>query len=169
MCYDPLRVVEELEGDAKEERDVRREVRAQDEGEAMDIDKSDNKHTGADAEDEEMASQEEQHNEGGVRERIPVTPTPVASAPASTYTPYRYQPDDKKRKAARPAHADSDVLAFPFPAPWFRSHTTCPTCRFASESLTLRMLPPMRLVGRGGARPRECAECGETAFVRKFV
>ena len=73
----------------------------------MDIDESDNKDTGADAEDEEMASQEEQHDEGGVRERIPATPTPVDLAPASTYTPT----GDKKRKAARPAHADSDVIA----------------------------------------------------------
>jgi hypothetical protein len=55
VCYDPLRVVEELEGDAKEEREVEREVRAQDEGEAMDVDETDNEDTGADAEDEEMA------------------------------------------------------------------------------------------------------------------
>ena len=59
VCYDPLRVVDELEGDAKEKRDVEREVRAQDEGEAMNVDESDNENTGADAEDEEMASQEE--------------------------------------------------------------------------------------------------------------
>ena len=36
-----------------------RKVRAQDEGEAMNVDESDNENTGADAEDEEMASQEE--------------------------------------------------------------------------------------------------------------
>ena len=57
---------------------------------------------------EDMASQEEQRNAGVVRERIPETSTPAASAPASTPTPpYRCQPDDDKiksmkRKAARP-------------------------------------------------------------------
>ena len=51
--------MEELEGDAKQEGDVGREVRAEDEGEAMDIDESDNEDTGADAEDEEVASQKE--------------------------------------------------------------------------------------------------------------
>ena len=58
MCYDPLRVMEALEGDAKEECDIEREVSAQDEGQAMDVDDSDNEDTGTDAEDEEMASQE---------------------------------------------------------------------------------------------------------------
>ena len=46
------------EGGAKEER----EVGAQDEGEAMDVDEIDNEDTGAGAEDEQMASQEEQRN-----------------------------------------------------------------------------------------------------------
>ena len=49
----------EPEGDAKEEREVEREVCAQDEGGAMDVDETDNEDTGADTEDEEMASQEE--------------------------------------------------------------------------------------------------------------
>ena len=38
MCYDPLNVVEELEGDAKEEG----------EGEAMDVVETDNEDIGAD-------------------------------------------------------------------------------------------------------------------------
>ena len=67
--------VEGLEGGAKEERG---EVRAQVEGAAVDVDKTDNDDTGADAYDKEMASQEEQHDEGVVRERILETSTPVA-------------------------------------------------------------------------------------------
>ena len=60
----------ELEGDTKEDREVEREVCAQDEGKAMDVDETDNENTGADPEDEEMASQEEQRDAGVVRERI---------------------------------------------------------------------------------------------------
>ena len=50
VCYDPLSVVEVLEGDAKEEREVEREVRAQDEGEgeAIDVVETDNADIGAD-------------------------------------------------------------------------------------------------------------------------
>ena len=167
VCYDPLRVVEELEGDEKEEREVEREVRAQGEGEgeggAMDIDETDNEDTGADAEDEEMASpQEERHDEGLVRERIPETSTPVASSiPLPGTNPMMTTVKSKRRKPARPAHADSDVLALPCGhlfhagclAPWFRSHTTCPTCRFDidPESLTLRIPPPTGRVGGAGA------------------
>ena len=83
----------EPEGEAREvEREVEREVRAQGEvegrGEAMGVDETENEDTGADAEDEEMASpQEEQHDEGVVRERIPERFPPVGSAPASTSIP----------------------------------------------------------------------------------
>ena len=68
MCYDLLRVVEELEGGAKEECEVEREVRAQDEdegeGEAMVVDGTDSDDAGAGAEDKKLASpQEEQHDE----------------------------------------------------------------------------------------------------------
>ena len=77
----------ELEGDAKEEHEVEREVCAQGEGEAMDVGETDNEDTGADAEDEEMASQEKQCDAGVVRERILETSTPTASAPASIPTP----------------------------------------------------------------------------------
>ena len=77
----------ELEGDAREEHEVERGVCAQDEGEAMDVDEADNEDTGADATDEDMASQE-QRGVGVVRERIPETSTPAASAPASTPTPH---------------------------------------------------------------------------------
>jgi hypothetical protein len=57
-CYDPLRVVETLEGDATEERKLERKVRAKGVGEAMDVDETEN----------DMAS-------------------PPTSAPASTPTP----------------------------------------------------------------------------------
>ena len=133
----------------------------------MDVVETDNEDTGADAEDEEMASQEEQRDAGVIRDRIPETPTPVASALASTSTPpYRYQPDDDKNKVNEeevgpPRTADSDVLALPcghlFHAGclvrWFRSHTTCLTCRFdiGPGSLTLLMPPPTK---RGGPRER---------------
>ena len=119
MCYDPLRVVEELEGGAKEECDIEREVRVQDEGEAMDADGSDNEDTGACAEDQEMASRRSSTTREGLENIFQETPTPVALARASTYTPYRYQPDDDKKKkmAARPAHADSAVFALPCLAP----------------------------------------------------
>ena len=52
----------------------------------MDVDETDNEHAGAGAEDEEMASpqEEEQHGEGIVRERIPETSS------FAIYTPYRY-------------------------------------------------------------------------------
>ena len=68
------RVVEELEGEARE---VEREVLAWGEGEGkggvMDVNETDNEGAGAGAEDEEMASpqEEEQQGEGVVRERIP--------------------------------------------------------------------------------------------------
>ena len=144
-------------GDTKEEREVEREVCAQDEGEAMDVDETDNEDTGADAEDEEMASWEEQRDAGVVRERILETCTPAASAPAPRSTPptgTNPTTTKIKRKAARPAPQTRGHL---FHAgclgPWFRSHTTCLTCRFDIDpkSLTLLMPPPTK---RGGPTER---------------
>ena len=109
----------ELGGDAKEEHEVEREVCAQDEGEAMDVDETDNEDTGVDAEDEEMTSQEEQRDAGVVRKRIPETSTAAASASASTSTPpYQYQSEDDRNQVnaeeGDPTRtADSDVLALP--------------------------------------------------------
>ena len=157
----------EPEGDAKEELQVEREVCAQDEAEATDVDETDNEDTDSYAEDEEMASQEEQRDAGVVRERIPETSILAASAPASTSTPsYQYQPDDGINKVndeeGGPLRtADSDLLALPcghlFHAgcltPWLRSHTIRLTCIFDvdTESLTLVMSPPTT---RGGPRER---------------
>ena len=110
----------ELEG---EEREVEREVYVQDKGEAVDVDETDNEDTGAGAEDEEMALQEEQRNAGVVRERIPETSIPAASASASTPTPpYRCQPNDDKlksmkRNAARPAPQTWTCFALRTPLP----------------------------------------------------
>ena len=50
----------------------------------MDIDETDNEDTSADAGDEEMASQDEQHEEGVVKEHCPETSTPATPTPAST-------------------------------------------------------------------------------------
>ena len=88
-----------------QKKSAKSSAKFEDEGEAMDVDKTDNVDIGADVEDKDMASQEEQDDEGVVRERTPQTSTPVPPAPASTYFPYQYQPDNdkikpKKRKAA---------------------------------------------------------------------
>ena len=153
----------EPEGDAKEELQVEREVCAQDEAEATDADETDNEDTGVDAEDEEMASWEEQRDAGVVRERTPET---SILAPASTSSPpYPYQPDDGINKVndeegGPPRPADSnEPCGYLFHAgclaPWFRSHTTRLTCRLDidPESLTL-LMPPTDHTGG----PKERAE-----------
>ena len=175
VCYDPLRVVEVLEGDAREEREVEREVGAQEdgeggsEGEAMELDETDSEDVGADpdAEDEEMAPPQEQQGVDS-EHPIPESSTPVAATSASTPTGTK----SKKRKASHPAHADSAVLALPCGhlfhagclAPWFGSHTTCPTCRFDidPESLTLRM-PQQHNRSEGGGGGARTAETGTGA------
>jgi len=150
VCYDPLRVVEVLEGDANEEREVEREVRADEgAGEAMEVDETD-------IEDEEMGPPVEEQQEGTDMERIPGFENIEGNLnPRKTGT----KPTKTKRKASRPTHAESDVLALPCGhlfhagclAPWFGSHTTCPTCRFDidPESLTLRV--PQQTNRAGGA------------------
>jgi hypothetical protein len=179
VCYDPLRVVEILEGDAKEEREVEREVNAHDEAEAeaeaegMDLDETDSEDVGADpdAENEEMAPpQEEQQGVDMEGNPVPVSSTPTS---ASTPTPTGTKPmKTKKRKLSRPTHADSAVLALPCGhlfhagclAPWFGSHTTCPTCRFDidPESLTLR-IPQQHNRSGGGVGGGRTTETGTGA------
>ena len=103
----PARGRGEPEGEEREvEHEVEREVRAQGEGEgrgvAMSVDEADNEDTGADAEDEEMASPQEEQHDGVVRERIPERFPPVASAPASTsITPTGTNPPTTKIKSKR--------------------------------------------------------------------
>jgi Ring finger domain len=187
VCYDPLRVEEELEGDAREEREVEREVGAGDEGEgegeAMEVDETDNEDAGA--EDEEMAPpQEEQQgavNMEGLMEGLmedvegnPILPPASTSIPAlPSGTSPTAEVKKNRKKTSGPVHADSDVLALPCGhlfhagclAPWFGSHTTCPTCRFDidPESLTLR-LPPQTIRsgwGVGGAAGGNRTGAGE--------
>ena len=111
-----------------------------------------------------MASQEEQRDAGVIRERILGTSTPGSiSSSFNICTPYRYQPGDDKNKVNEEEGgprrtADSDVLALHLfhagcLARWFRSHTTCLTCRFDIDpkSFTLLMPPPTK---RGGPRER---------------
>ena len=141
----------------------------------MDVVETDDEDIGADIEDEEIPSlQEEQHDDGILRERNPETTTPVASAPALVYTPYRHSDKNraKQEEAGRPAHADADVLALPCGhpfhtdclTPWFRIQTTYSTFRFDinPEPLTLRMLPPTHYVRGGDGRGKNGrGECGE--------
>ena len=178
VCYDPLRVVEDLEGDAKEEREVEREVSAQDvaEAEGMDLDETDSEGVGADpdAENEEMAPPQEERQVADMEgNHVPESSTPIASTPASSSTPPGTNTmKTKKRKASRPTHADSAVLALPCGhlfhagclAPWFGSHTTCPTCRFDidPESLTLRMPQHHSRSGAGTATGTGAGRTTET-------
>ena len=151
VCYDPLRVVEDLEGDAREEREVEREVSAQDEGdgEAMELDETDSEGVGADPDEEDEVMAPPQDEQQGV-DRPGLEGNPIPAASTSTLTSTGGKPlKTRKRKASHPAHAHSAVLALPCGhlfhagclAPWFGSHTTCPTCRFDidPESLTLRI------------------------------
>jgi hypothetical protein len=179
VCYDPLRVVEDLEGDAKEEREVEHEVRPADE--AMDVDETtDNEEMGGDVDgdDEEMGTPP-RDQQAGPMDDIEGNPIPEATSapPGSTSTSTHFTGSGtssnppplatktnvkptRRRKAARPTHADTDVLALPCGhlfhagclAPWFGGHTTCPTCRFDidPESLTLRLPPPHAHARTGG-------------------
>ena len=55
-------------------------------------------------------------------------------------------------------------------ASWFRSHKTCPMCRFDidPESLTLRMLPPTNRVGNGPGMMRARNAGREEVHLRGF-
>ena len=86
VCHDPLRVVEALEGDAIEERKLKRKVRAQGEGGAMDVGETKNGDTGADAEGEDIVSPRRRSAMKEWRERT-YPPTLAASVPASASTP----------------------------------------------------------------------------------
>ena len=140
----------------------------------MDVVETDNEDIGANTEDEEIPFlQEEQHDDGVLRERNPETTTPVASAPAPVYTPYQHGDKNsaKQEEAGRPAHADADVLALPCGhvsdtgclAPWFRTQTTYTTYRFdiTPQPLTLRVLPPTHCARGGDGRGNNGrGECG---------
>ena len=89
MCavrHDPLRVVEALESDTTEERKVKRKVRAQGEGEAMDVGETKNGDTGVDAEGEDIVSPRRCSAMKEWREKT-YPPTLVASVLASASTP----------------------------------------------------------------------------------
>ena len=142
--------------------------RAQGENEAMDVVEPENEVTGANAEDEDTVSPRRSSTAGQWRENVSVYSSCLA--PASTSTPpTRTNPTTTRRKsnmtkATRTAYADSDMLALPYGgvvhagclAPWFRSHTTCPTCRFDNDQ-------PRRRRRRSDGY-RECRECGRKLF-----